>query len=168
MTEFGNHWSWTVRWFLISRLSGGGLFWEYGAVTRSKRISFTFSGGIFKIVTSRLLSTSMFSSVEFFFNIEDYYIFASRVGIQLDISFFEGFDILIKGFNVLEFNGIINDLITTHCTRQSANLPVFYRCLSIREETTGQGHVRSEERKLNGNFLQTRSVSIYFETMRKG
>ena len=40
--------------------------------------------------------------LNFFFNIEDSYVFASRVSFQLDISSFESFDILIEGLNVLD------------------------------------------------------------------
>ena len=39
--------------------------------------------------------------LDLFFNIKDSYVFATHVGLQLDISSFEGFNILIEGFKVL-------------------------------------------------------------------
>ena len=56
---------------------------------------------MFNFFTSRFLKTSGVF-LNFLFDIDDSYVFASRVSFQLNISSFEGFYIFIKGFHVLD------------------------------------------------------------------
>ena len=95
VAESSNHWSWTIRWSLTLRLFRNAVhsfeadtfyLFERNLHFRYKQISH-HNFGVF---------------IDFFLNIKDSYIFTSRIGLQLNISSFECFDVRIKRFIVLD------------------------------------------------------------------